>query len=725
MSQDKITIKVNEVDVEARPGEMLIEATDRAGIYVPRFCYHPKLSIAANCRMCLVEVAKAPKPLPACATPVTAGMEVHTRSARAIAAQKATMEFLLINHPLDCPICDQGGECELQDLAMGYGRDISRFNERKRIVRDKDIGPLVSTDMTRCIHCTRCVRFGAEVAGIQELGTIGRGDRMQISTFIEQSVDHELSGNIIDLCPVGALNSKPYRFSARAWEMVARPSIAPHDCLGSHLSAHVLNGRVKRVVPDPCEALNETWLADRDRFSYEGIYSGDRLQSPMVRDNGEWRTIGWDEALQLAAAGLQRVASGQGADALGAWVSPTATTEEGWLLQSLLRRLGSSNIDHRLRRTDFRDAASDPAVPLLGVTVAEIESRSAILVIGSELRQEVPLLAHRVRKAALGGARVMWLSAEHQALLFPLASSLATGEALVENLKAVVRAAAGDRTLPAGMEWERVAVASEHRAMAAELARQPGALILVGLQAGRDPRYAEIRALAGLLGELTGATVGFLSEGPNSAGLSLAGVLPHLGPGASPQSAQGRDLCAMISQPPRGLILWNVEPDLDCAGGAEQAAASAEFVLAFSPWFGESLRRVATLILPIGTWAETAGTYVNAEGRWQRFDGVARPVAESRPGWKVLRVLGNMLGLPGYDWQDADELAAAVMQATQDAAPAIPAAVDWQTLSRMAPVPGLSAQTGLYCTDALVRRAPALQLAAAHAAGGSPVRRTA
>jgi NADH-quinone oxidoreductase subunit G len=725
MSQDKITIKVNEVDVEARPGEMLIEATDRAGIYVPRFCYHPKLSIAANCRMCLVEVARAPKPLPACATPVTPGMEVHTRSAKAIAAQKATMEFLLINHPLDCPICDQGGECELQDLAMGYGRDISRFNERKRIVRDKDIGPLVSTDMTRCIHCTRCVRFGTEVAGIQELGTIGRGDRMQISTFIEQSVDHELSGNIIDLCPVGALNSKPYRFSARAWEMVARPTIAPHDCLGSHLSAHVLNGRIKRVVPQPCESLNETWLSDRDRFSYEGIYAGDRLKSPMYRDNGEWREVGWDEALQLAAAGLQRVVGTHGGDALGAWVSPTATTEEGWLLQSILRRLGSSNIDHRLRRRDFRDAASEPVLPLLGVSVAELESRSAILVIGSELRQEVPLLAHRVRKAALRGARVMWLAPERQELLFPLAASLSTGPALVEGLRAVVRAAAGDRVLPADIDWNGVSVEPAHRAMAAGLAQEPGALVLVGLQAGRDSRYAEIRALAGLLGELTGAAVGFLSEGPNSAGLSLAGVLPDRGPGASAQSAAGRDLGAMIAAPPRGLVLWNAEPDLDCVEGAEKAASAADFVLAFSPWFGDSLRRVATLVLPIGTWAETAGTFVNAEGRWQRFAGVATPVADARPGWKVLRVLGNVLGLPGYDWQDADELAASVAQAIEGAAAATPAAADWQALARPAPAAGAALPVGMYATDALVRRAQALQLAAGRAPGADVLWRTA
>jgi len=726
MSQDRITIKVNEVELEARPGEMLIEATDRAGIYVPRFCYHPKLSIAANCRMCLVEVARAPKPLPACATPVTPGMEVYTRSAKAIAAQKATMEFLLINHPLDCPICDQGGECELQDLAIGYGRDISRFNERKRIVRDKDIGPLVSTDMTRCIHCTRCVRFGAEVAGIQELGTIGRGDRMEISTFIEQSVDHELSGNIIDLCPVGALNSKPYRFSARAWEMVARPTIAAHDCLGSHLSAHVLNGRVKRVVPEPCEALNETWLADRDRFSYEGIYASDRLQVPMYRDgDGEWQALDWDQALQRAAAGLKQVVDQDGPEALGAWVSPTATLEEGWLLQSILRRLGSSNIDHRLRRQDFRDPAAEPVMPLLPIPVADIESRGAILLVGSQLREEVPLLAHRVRKAALRGATVMAIHPGPQELLFPMAEYIEAGDELVAALRACVRAAAGERALPAGVEWSAVKVESRHQAVADRLAAGPDSLVVLGLAATRDPRYCEIRALAALLGSLTAATVGELSEGPNGAGLALAGVLPGRGAGGAAQSASGRDIGGMIARPPKGLVLWNVEPEFDCAGGADRAAASADFVLAFSPWLGDSLRRCASLVLPIGTFAETAGTFINVEGRSQRFTGVAQPVGESRPGWKVLRVLGNALGLPGYDWQDADELSAAVAQAIHAAEPVRPALVDWQALARPLPAAGLPVSVPMYSTDALLRRAPALQLAAARVGGAESLRRTA
>jgi NADH-quinone oxidoreductase subunit G len=397
MSEDLVNIEVDGVPVKAPKGAMIIQATDAQGAYVPRFCYHEKLSIAANCRMCLVEVEKAPKPLPACATPVAEGMKVFTKSPRAIAAQKATMEFLLINHPLDCPICDQGGECELQDLAMGFGRDIARYAERKRVVQDQNIGPLVSTDMTRCIHCTRCVRFGQEIAGIPELGTVGRGDRMQISTFIEKSVDHELSGNIIDLCPVGALNNKPYRYRARAWEMTQHPLVSPHDCAGSNLFGHVLRGRLMRVVPRTNEEVNETWIADRDRFSCEGLYSHDRAQKPMVKEAGAWREVEWEFALEAAARGLQRVVREHGAGQLGVLVSPAATVEEAYLAARIARGLDCENVDHRLRRQDFRDQSGDPIAPTLGCGIAEIETASAVLLVGSDVRREVPIIAHRIR----------------------------------------------------------------------------------------------------------------------------------------------------------------------------------------------------------------------------------------------------------------------------------------------------------------------------------------
>jgi NADH-quinone oxidoreductase subunit G len=398
MSDDIVNIEVDGKPVEARPGQMIIEVTDKIGSYVPRFCYHDKLSVAANCRMCLVDVEGAPKPIPACAQPVNEGMKVFTKSPRAIAAQKATMEFLLINHPLDCPICDQGGECELQDLAIGYGRDVSRYNDGKRVVKDKDLGPLVSTDMTRCIHCTRCVRFGEEIQGKPQLGTTLRGEQVEISTYVEQNIDHELSANIIDLCPVGALNNKPYRYSARAWEMVQRATVAPHDCVGSNIFVHLLRGTVKRVVPRTNEAINESWVSDRDRFSYEAIYSPDRLGQPRIKESGEWRDIDWEEALEAAADALKN------ADNHGLLASPSSTVEEGHLLARLADHLGTANIDHRLERRDFSDQDNDPAFPWLGVSIAELEDQEAIFVIGSNIRQEAPILAHRIRKAALGGS---------------------------------------------------------------------------------------------------------------------------------------------------------------------------------------------------------------------------------------------------------------------------------------------------------------------------------
>ncbi len=438
MSDDIVNIEVDGKPVEARKGQMIIEVTDAIGAYVPRFCYHEKLSVAANCRMCLIEVEKAPKPMPACATPVGEGMKIFTKSPKAIAAQKATMEFLLINHPLDCPICDQGGECELQDLAIGYGRDISRYNDHKRVVKDKDIGPLVSTDMTRCIHCTRCVRFGEEITGKPQLGTTGRGEKMEISTYVEQSVDHELSANIIDLCPVGALNNKPYRYSARAWEMMQRATVSPHDCVGSNLYAHVLRGTVKRMVPRVNEAINETWLSDRDRFSYEAIYSADRLASPRIRENGDWRDIDWEDALATAADALRQA----DAEKIGLLASPAITVEEAHLLAQLADHLGTANIDHRITRRDVTDQDDDPMYPSLGCSIAEIETQDAVLVAGSNIRAEAPIIAHRLRKAALAGADISFVNNTEYEYFFEVADYLA-GEGLVQSLAGIAVAAAG------------------------------------------------------------------------------------------------------------------------------------------------------------------------------------------------------------------------------------------------------------------------------------------
>jgi len=694
MSSDVFKIEVNGIELEAQPGQMLIEVTDAADIYVPRFCYHRHLSIAANCRMCLVEVEKAPKPLPACATPVMDGMKVFTKSPAAMDAQKSVMEFLLINHPLDCPICDQGGECELQDIAMGYGRGISRYSERKRVVQDKNIGPLISTDMTRCILCTRCVRFGKEIAGIQELGTMGRGDRTEISTFIEKNVEHELSGNIIDLCPVGALNNKPYRFSARAWEMVQLPTIAPHDCLGSNMNAHVVGGRVKRIVPRTNDALNETWLADRDRFSCEAIEANDRVSQPMIRDKSGLRESTWEEALDIAAEGLRRLGGN-----LSALVSPSATTEEGYLLGRLVRHLGAANIDHRLRRQDFRNQDDDPLFPWLGMAIAAVENLNAICVIGSNLRKEVPLLAHRVRKAALAGAHISFVNTKRDEYLFDVSESLVAAD-LVAELGALVKAAG-----------QQAATEDAHGNIVTALRNADSAGILIGQIGMRHPRFAEIRALAAELSKLTGAKLGFVSEGANGAGLSLAGVLPHRGIGGVAVESSGMTAADIVSDPTQGLLLFGVEPEFDCADATAglRAVEAAGFVIACTPFLDETLQQQADVVLPIATFAETSGTFINAGGDWQSFGGVAMPFGEARPGWKVLRVLGNLLNLPGCEYQTSesirDELKAAVGEGQPDNhfSTEVPAAAAPQNSLEDLDVP-------MYQIDALVRRSQCLQL---------------
>lgn len=713
MSQDKIKIEVNGVELEAQPGQMLIEVTDAAGIYIPRFCYHKKLSIAANCRMCLVEVEKAPKPLPACATPVMDGMKVSTKSANALEAQKSVMEFLLINHPLDCPICDQGGECELQDLAMGYGRDISRYAERKRVVKDKDIGPLISTDMTRCIHCTRCIRFGEEIAGLQEFGAMGRGDRMEIGAFIEQSIDHELSGNVIDLCPVGALNSKPYRFSARAWEMNQAATIAPHDCLGSNLYAHVLNGRVKRMVPRPNEAVNETWISDRDRFSYEGIYADDRLQSPMVKTNGQWQECSWSEALEQAAGRMKSLVEDHGGNSVGALVSPGSTTEEAYLAARLMRHLGSDNIDHRLRQRDFRGQQQDALFPWLGMSIEDVTSVDAALLVGTNLRQEVPMLAHRIRQAAVNGAAISLLNPAPFECLFPVHESLAS-EHWINELACLVKAAGATSASSEAINSLLAGTPEPgdvHRRLIASLRDAEKSVIFLGLISSRHPDYSTIRLLTAELAKLTNAVLGYVSEGANSAGASIAGALPHRGPGGEKLSSPGFNVAEMAGGSCRGMLLLGVEPESDCAGDMLQAVEAAELIVALTPYLSEQIKSHADIVLPIGSFAETSGTFVNAEGRWQSFNGVASPVGDSRPGWKVLRVFGNLLDMPDCDYQSSesvrDELRTAVGSLEPDNS------LD-TSIKLAGQVAGDSTRNNLdvpaYQVDALVRRAQSLQM---------------
>jgi NADH-quinone oxidoreductase subunit G len=718
MSDDIVNIEVDGKPVEAHRGQMLIEVTDNIGAYVPRFCYHEKLSIAANCRMCLVDIEGAPKPIPACAQPISEGMKVFTKSAGAISAQKATMEFLLINHPLDCPICDQGGECELQDLAMGYGRDVSRYNDGKRVVKDKDIGPLVSTDMTRCIHCTRCVRFGEEIQGNPQMGTIGRGENVEISTYVEQNVDHELSANIIDLCPVGALNNKPYRYSARAWEMQQRATVSPHDCVGSNLYAHVLRGTVKRLVPRDNESINEAWISDRDRFSYEAIYSADRLTAPRFKDGGEWREIEWADALSRTA----EVLTAADGEKIGLISSSAATLEESYLLSQLASHLGTSNIDHRIARRDTSDQDSDPIYEGLGCGIDEIERQGAILVAGSNIRNEAPIIAHRLRKAANSGSKVSFANAQEYEYFFNVADYL-SGAGLVELLSGVAVAAAKGGKLPAAVSGlcNGVQATESDERIAASLKEADNALVLMGNIAGRHAAYSAVRALAAAIAELTGAILGNITQGPNAAGAHLAGVVPHRDIGGKSRKSAGQGIAAMLDSELDAVVLLNVEPDADihaCAD-AVQKLAKQKYVIALTPFVSDALLEVADVLLPIGTFAETSGTYVNASGTWQSFSGVANPVGESRPCWKVLRVLGNLTDAEGFDYVTSEDILAEFKSVLGDVG-----AGSYQSAGEIKKPNGEDApaneiDTPLYSSDSLVRRANALQqtLAAKRAAG--------
>ncbi|OOG23327.1 NADH-quinone oxidoreductase subunit G [Thioalkalivibrio denitrificans] len=715
MSEDLVNIEVNGMPLQARKGAMLIEVTDGAGIRVPRFCYHKKLSVAANCRMCLVEVEKAPKPMPACATPVMEGMKVYTRSPKALAAQKATMEFLLINHPLDCPICDQGGECELQDVAMGYGESVSRYTEAKRVVKDKDIGPLISTEMTRCIHCTRCVRFGEEIAGIRELGATGRGEFMQIGTFIERSVDSEMSGNVIDLCPVGALTAKPSRYTLRPWELIQHPAVAPHDSIGSNLFLHTREGRVMRVVPRDNEVVNETWISDRDRYSYTGIHAPDRLTTPMVKDNGKWTSTDWETALTRVVEGLRGTAPAE----IGALLSPHATLEELYLAQKLLRGMGVTHIDHRLRQNDFSRTDADPLFPYLGLAVADLEKVDAALLVGSNVRKDQPIAHHRLRKAALAGARMMAVNTRDYGFVFPMAEQvIADPQALLRHLAGIAGAAleSAGAKVPASLK-SIVADAETGEAekdMARLLREADSAVVLMGNEAMAHPQAGLVRALCGVIAEHTGATPGYLPEAANSAGAWLAGAVPHRGPAGAPLEPAGLDAGAMIAQPRRGYFLLGVEPDLDCADGpaARAALESADCVVALSAFASSALKDLTDVLLPIATFAETSGTFVSAEGRWQSFRGVGSPPGEARPGWKVLRVLGTMAAVPGFDYVSSEQVRDELKARLGDS-PAFDnrISVEGPVFEWPPRITGLQRAGGvaMYGLDPLVRRARPLQ----------------
>ena len=706
-----VELEINGQKVQVPEGAMVMDAATQLGVYVPHFCYHKKLSIAANCRMCLVDVEKAPKPLPACATPVTQGMVVRTHSDRAIQAQKGVMEFLLINHPLDCPICDQGGECQLQDLAVGYGASASRYNEEKRVVFHKNVGPLIAMEeMSRCIQCTRCVRFGQEVAGIMELGMANRGEHSEIMAFVGSTVDSELSGNMIDLCPVGALTSKPFRFNARTWELDRRASVSPHDSLGANLVVQVKGDTVMRVVPQENEAVNECWISDRDRFAYEGLNSPERLQAPQIRRDGRWVSVDWQTALDFTVEGLRRAQAGGADRATAALAAPTATVEELHLLKKLLAGVGSQDLDTRLRQSDFTLDGRQAGIDWLGMPVAEVGQLQAALVVGSFLRKDHPLLSARLRHAAKAGAKISSLHAVDDDWLMPMQARIAVApsrwvEQLGSIALAVARAKGGE--VPAALRTVGEPDVSA-QAVAASLMQGERKAVFLGNAALQHPQAATLRALAQWIARETGAACGALVEAGNSVGAALVGVAP----------AGGRNVAQILAEPPRALLLYDVEPEDDGADPVAMAAAldRCDFIVSFSP-FVNAAEGHADVMLPIAPFTETAGSLISCEGRLQSFNPVVQPLAQSRPGWKVLRVLGNLLGLAGFDFETAQQVRAEALSpiggaegiaaalARQPELPlpqTIGTAPGTSGFERIAPVP-------IYSSDAIVRRAPSLQ----------------
>jgi NADH-quinone oxidoreductase subunit G len=709
-----VELTIDGKKVEVQEGSMVMHAAHKLGVYVPHFCYHKKLSIAANCRMCLVEVEKAPKAMPACATPATNGMVVHTCSERAVAAQKSVMEFLLINHPLDCPICDQGGECQLQDLAVGYGGSSSRYNEEKRVVFHKELGPLVSAEeMSRCIHCTRCVRFGQEVAGIMELGMVGRGEHSEITTFVGRSVDSELSGNMIDLCPVGALTSKPFRYQARTWELARRRSVSPHDSMGANLVVQVKGDEVIRVVPFENDALNECWISDRDRFSYEGL-NEDRLTVPMIKgEDGLWKEATWSDALQVVAHGLMDVRDASGSAQIGALASEYSTLEELALLGRVTRGLGSENIDFRLRQTDASLDAALTGAPWLGFPVAELDILDRVLVIGSFLRKDHPLMTQRLRQSAKRGTQISAIDiAGDDPLLKLTARATVLPDALAYSVAQVAVALAKLKAQAVPASLSAVEPDAVAQTIAQSLASGERVAILLGNSAVNAPTATMIAANAQLIAQLSGAKFGFLTSGANTVGGYLAGAVPVKG---------GKGAAAMLSAPLKAYIVLHAEPSLDADNGAQALATlkAAEFVVALTP-YASGAREWANVMLPIAPFTETSGTFVNAQGTAQSFKGTATPRGQSRPAWKVLRVLGNVLHLAGFDDESSETVRDAVIaNGTQgrlsnqlQTEPGL-SSMSTQGLQRVTDVP-------IYRSDAMVRRAPALQ---ATAASRAPVAR--
>ncbi|MDR0528201.1 MAG: NADH-quinone oxidoreductase subunit NuoG [Zoogloeaceae bacterium] len=710
-----LEIEIDGRKTSVREGSTVMDAAQQMNVYIPHFCYHKKLSVAANCRMCLVEVEKAPKPIPACATPVTNGMRVFTHSPLALAAQKSVLEFLLINHPLDCPVCDQGGECLLQDIAVGYGEDSGRCREKKREVAPKEAGALISMrEMSRCIHCSRCVRFGQEIAGVMELGMTGRGRHAEITTFLGQSVDSELSGNMIDLCPVGALTSKPFRYTARCWELARRQTISPHDSAGANLVAQVKDGKVLRMLPRENEAVNECWITDKDRFSYPALSSPERLARPMLKQGGVWREALWSEALDYVAHGLKSITAEAGGDAAAALAAPHSTTEELFLLKKIFSRLGSRNVDCRLRQQDFSLDGQRAGASWLGMTLSELRHVDSALIAGSFLRKDHPLMAQRLRHAVQKhGAQISVLSVAADDLRIPLfARETVAPSRLVFALAAVLKAVLEEKAIaPQDQEGlAAVTVSGAARKMAESLLKGENAVILLGQAAEQSADFGVMHRLSARLAEASGARLGFLGAAANSVGAELLGF----GGEANTDSRQ------MLVTPRRAYVLFGVEPELDAYDPrlALRALRSANMVALFTSFRHEAAMEYADALLPLAPFTETSGTLINAEGRIQRFSGVAPPLGDARPGWKILSALGSLLGFADCNFEDSAAVWRAAGIVSRGDAPEFAAGLD--NGLRAAPVVlrkraseerGLErvADVPIYFTDPIARRSAPLR----------------
>ncbi len=687
-----VEIELDGQKIQALEGSMIIQAADKAGTFIPHFCYHKKLSIAANCRMCLVDVEKMPKPMPACATPVSQGMIVRTKSDKAVKAQQSVMEFLLINHPLDCPICDQGGECQLQDLAVGYGGNGSRYEEEKRTVAVKDVGPLISMqEMSRCIHCTRCVRFGQEVSGIMELGMVHRGEHAEITTVVGDTVDSELSGNMIDICPVGALTSKPFRYSARTWELGRRKSVSPHDSTGANLIVQVKANQVMRVVPLENEAVNECWIADRDRFSYEALNGPERLTKPMLKQGGVWKEVDWQVALEYVANGLKQIKADHSASSIGALVSPHCSVEELYLAGALVRGLGSDNIDYRLRNAEFPAAEG---VRYLGTSIASLSTLQRVLVVGSHLRKDHPLFAQRIRQSVRKGGAVSAINSVAYDWAMPVAHAVSVPAAQwAQALADVACAIAADKGITAPASGTATEAA---KAIAKSLQGGERKAVLLGNAAAHHANASTLLALANWIGAQTGATVGYLTEAANTVGAQLVGAQPQKG---------GKTAAQMLSGGLRAAILLNTEPKFDSAAHAD---IKADMVVTLSPF--KANMDCSDVLLPMAPFTETAGSFINAEGRVQSFHGVVKPLGDTRPAWKVLRVLGNMLGVAGFDFESSQEVLAKVVPEGAAMVAADKLSNATQATIRLDVAASEPASAAIYQLDGIVRRAPSLQL---------------